>query len=75
MKKTLISLVILVCFSIAYGHDDHELDKSEIIDIAMSAAPANVSGEATIMSSDGSILRRGQLMDGLVCLVPLPMIM
>jgi len=59
MKKTLIILVMLVCFSIVYGHDDHEPSTSEIIEIAMSAAPANVSGEATIMSADGSILREG----------------
>ena len=56
MKKKLITLLMLVCVSTVYSAH-HELDKSEIIDIAMSAAPANVSGEATIMSADGSILR------------------
>ncbi|SVA87941.1 uncharacterized protein METZ01_LOCUS140795, partial [marine metagenome] len=59
MKKILIIFVMLFCFSITYGHNDHELSTPEIIDIAMSAAPENVSGEATIMSADGSILREG----------------
>ena len=39
MKKTLITLVMFVCCPIAYGHDDHQPTTSEIIDIAMSAAP------------------------------------
>ena len=59
MKKILITLVMLVCVSIVYGHDDHDYDKSEIIEIAMSAAPSNVSDKATIMSSDGLILKEG----------------
>ena len=70
MKKTLITLVVLFCVSIVYGHDDHEHDKSEIINIAMSAAPSNVSGNATIMSSDGSILREGS--NGWTCMPGTP---
>ena len=70
MKKTLITLVMLVCFSIAYGNDHHEPSSSEIIAIAMSAAPANVSGEATIMSADGSILREGN--NGWTCMPGTP---
>ena len=69
MKKTLITLLILVCVSTVYSAH-HELDKSEIIDIAMSAAPANVSGEATIMSADGSILREGT--NGWTCMPGTP---
>ena len=70
MKKTLITLVMLVCFSIAHGNDHHKPSSSEIIAIAMSAAPANVSGEATIMSADGSMLREGN--NGWTCMPGTP---
>ncbi|GIT36947.1 MAG: hypothetical protein Ct9H300mP6_08150 [Gammaproteobacteria bacterium] len=43
-------------------HDDSDhkhYTAEEIMDIAMSAAPENVSGNAPIMGSEGTILKEG----------------
>ena len=55
MKKSLMILVMLCSVSLVYGAH-HELNTSKIIEIAMSAAPSNVSEKAAIMGSDGSTL-------------------
>ena len=65
MKKSLMILVMLCSVSSVYGAH-HELNTSKIIEIAMSAAPSNVSEQATIMGSDGSILREGN--NGWICM-------
>ena len=47
-----------------HSHDDSDhkhYTTQEIIDIAMSAAPANVSEKATNMGSDGAILNDEKL--------------
>tara|TARA_B100001105_G_scaffold134958_1_gene108089 strand:- start:172 stop:387 length:216 start_codon:yes stop_codon:yes gene_type:complete len=59
MKKSLMILVMLCSVSLVYGAH-HELNTSKIIEIAMSAAPSNVSEKAAIMGSDGSIFKRGK---------------
>ena len=45
MKKiTIIVLIIFLFFPLVHSHSNHdELTKSDIIEIAMSAAPLNVS--------------------------------
>jgi hypothetical protein len=49
-------------FTVIANHD--ELTESEIIEIAMSAAPLNVSEKATIIGSDWfNLKRRQQWMD------------
>ena len=64
MKKTIftiLSCLMLVPFASAMHHEasGHKISEAEVIKIARSAAPANVSGDATIMSSDGTILVEG----------------
>ena len=57
----------------SHSHDDSDhkhYTTEEIMEIAMSAAPANVSGNATIMGSDGSILKAGN--NGWVCMPGTP---
>ena len=54
----------LFCAPFAYGahHETSEkagYSEQEIIEIAMSAAPSNVSSEATIIDSTGKLLREG----------------
>ena len=54
----------LFCAPLVYGahHETSEkagYSEQEIIDIAMSAAPLNVSSEATIINSTGKVLREG----------------
>ena len=53
----------------SHSHDDSDhkhYTAQEIMKIAMSAAPANVSGKATIMAADGAILKEGS--NGWVCM-------
>ena len=63
---TLLAIVLLPSLTFANHHELKRSDyKSEeaynksIMQIAMSAAPSNVSGKATIMGSNGEILREG----------------
>ena len=54
----------LFCAPLVYGahHETSEkagYSEQEIIEIAMSAAPSNVSSEATIIDSTGKVLREG----------------
>jgi len=67
----------LFCASFVYSahHETSEkagYSEQEIIDIAMSAAPSNVSSEATIIDSAGKVLREGS-MTGPVCQARRPM--
>ena len=64
MKKTMftiLSCLMLIPFASAMHHEasGHKISEAEVIKIAKSAAPANISGDATIMSSDGTILVEG----------------
>ena len=57
----------------SHSHDDSDhkhYTAQEIMKIAMSAAPANVSGKATIMAADGAILKEGS--NGWVCMPGTP---
>ncbi|MBT73615.1 MAG: hypothetical protein CMQ15_16540 [Gammaproteobacteria bacterium] len=75
INRSLVALLIIpfkLCPT-AYAQDnsDHKRYTTEgIMEIAMSAAPANVSGNATIMASDGSVLREGS--NGWVCMPGTP---
>ncbi len=72
MKKiTIIVLIIFLFIPLVHSHSNHgELTESEIIKIAMSAAPLNLSEKATIIGSDGSILREGN--NGWTCMPGTP---
>ena len=62
----------LFASSHSHSHDsDHNhYSNEEIIELAMSAAPVNVSSKATIMGSDGTILKKGS--NGWVCMPGTP---
>ena len=55
----------IVCFChidrclFTQGHTHERYSKEQIIQIAMSAGPENVSGDAKIISHDGTLLREG----------------
>ena len=76
MKKLygLLTITFLFCPSVYASSHSHSNDDSdhkhysnqEIMEIAMSAAPENVSGKATIMAADGTILKEGS--NGWVCM-------
>ena len=72
MKKiTIIVLIIFLFIPFVHSQSNHgELTESEIIKIAMSAAPLNVSEKATIIGSDGSTLREGN--NGWTCMPGTP---
>ncbi|SUZ82792.1 uncharacterized protein METZ01_LOCUS35646 [marine metagenome] len=72
MKKiTIIVLIIFLFIPFVHSQSNHgELTESEIIEIAMSAAPLNVSEKATIIGSDGSTLREGN--NGWTCMPGTP---
>ena len=75
MKKTIftiLSCLMLIPFASAMHHEasGHKISEAEVIKIAQSAAPANVSGDATIMSSDGTILVEGT--NGWTCMPGTP---
>ncbi len=61
MKKTLTLLTVAISF-IAMADES----KEEKIQRAMSAAPESVSGQATIMDTDGTVLKQGS--NGWTCL-------
>ena len=69
---TILSCLMLVPFASAMHHEasGHKISEAEVIKIARSAAPANVSGDATIMSSDGTILVEGT--NGWTCMPGTP---
>ena len=75
MKKLLITtfgclMLIPLANAMHHGASGHKLSKAEVIKIAKSAAPANVSDDATIMSSDGTILVEGT--NGWACMPGTP---
>jgi len=49
---------------------EHKISKAEIIKIAMSAAPENISAQATILSAAGTVLREGS--NGWTCMPGTP---
>ena len=70
-------LLTLVLFCAPFIHSAHHeasekegLSEQEIIDIAVSAAPANVSSKATIIDSKGKTLRNGS--NGWTCMPGTP---
>ncbi|MED6342750.1 MAG: hypothetical protein VX658_00175 [Pseudomonadota bacterium] len=71
--KILISLVVFVISIDVYSHEGHTHErytKEQIMQIAMSAGPENVSGDATIISHDGTLLKQGS--NGWVCMPGTP---
>jgi hypothetical protein len=80
MKKlySLLTITFMLSQSVyasshSHSHDDSDhkhYSNQEIMEIAMSAAPENVSGKATIMASDGAILKEGS--NGWVCMPGTP---
>ena len=80
MKKlySLLTITFMLCPSVyasshSHSHDDSDHNHyttQEIMEIAMSAAPENVSGKATIMAADGAILKEGS--NGWVCMPGTP---
>ncbi|MEC8822226.1 MAG: hypothetical protein VYA08_15130, partial [Pseudomonadota bacterium] len=52
-------LVTVFASSIGAEPVKHTISKAEIIKIAMSAAPDNISAQATILNSAGTVLREG----------------
>ena len=56
--KILISLFVFTLSMDVYTHEGHTHErytKEQIMQIAMSAGPENVSGDATIISHDGTL--------------------
>ncbi len=80
MKKlySLLTITLMLCLNVyasshSHSHDDSDhkhYSNQEIMEIAMSAAPENVSGKATIMAADGTILKEGS--NGWVCMPGTP---
>ena len=71
-SKYLMSILSLLVSStiIAHGDEHERYSEEQIIEIAMSAGPENISGNATIISHDGSLLREGS--NGWVCMPGMP---
>ena len=71
---SLLSITFILCPNVyasshSHSHDDSDhkhYSNQEIMEIAMLAAPENVSGKATIMAADGAILKEGT--NGWVCM-------
>ena len=71
---SLLTITFILCPNVyasshSHSHDDSDhkhYSNQEIMEIAMSAAPENVSGKATIMAADGAILKEGT--NGWVCM-------
>ena len=72
--KFLLSLSLFFTLSLFSAHHEStkkvEYSKKQIIKIAMSAAPSNVSLEATIIDSNGKTLRKGT--NGWTCMPGTP---
>ena len=73
--KILISLFVFTLSMDVYSHEGHTHEserytKEQIMQIAMSAGPENVSGDATIISHDGTLLKQGS--NGWVCMPGTP---
>ena len=65
--KILISLFVFALSMDVYTHEGHTHErytKEQIMQIAMSAGPENVSGDATIISHDGTLLKQGSNVRG-----------
>ena len=64
---SLLTITFILCPNVyasshSHSHDDSDhkhYSNQEIMEIAMLAAPENVSGNATIMAADGAILKEG----------------
>ena len=71
-SKILISFFVLFLSSELFSHEGghSRYSNEQIIEIAMSAAPSNVSNNATIISHDGTLLRDGD--NGWVCMPGTP---
>ena len=71
---SLLTITFILCPNVyasshSHSHDDSDhkhYSNQEIMEIAMLAAPENVSGNATIMAADGAILKEGT--NGWVCM-------
>ena len=71
---SLLTIIFILCPNVyasshSHSHDDSDhkhYSNQEIMEIAMLAAPENVSGKATIMAADGAILKEGT--NGWVCM-------
>ena len=71
---SLLTITFILCPNVyasshSHSHDDSghkHYSNQEIMEIAMLAAPENVSGKATIMAADGAILKEGT--NGWVCM-------
>ena len=71
---SLLTITFILCPNVyanshSHSHDDSDhkhYSNQEIMEIAMLAAPENVSGKATIMAADGAILKEGT--NGWVCM-------
>ena len=80
LVSKILALSLLTVLPMAGFTDHHQLKKSDykdkdtytqsMIQIAMDAAPSNVSADATIMASDGEILRKGT--NGWTCMPGTP---
>ena len=72
--KFLISVGLFFTVSVFGAHHESavkaEYSKQQITEIALSAAPSNVSSKATIMDSNGKILREGS--NGWTCMPGTP---
>ena len=71
--KILISLFVFALSMDVYTHEGHTHErytKEQIMQIVMSAGPENVSGDATIISHDGTLLKQGS--NGWVCMPGTP---
>ena len=72
--KFLISVCLFFTVSVFGAHHESavkaEYSKQQITEIALSAAPSNVSSKATIMDSNGKILREGS--NGWTCMPGTP---
>jgi len=71
---SLLTITFILCPNVyasshSHSHDDSDhkhYSNQEIMEIAMLAAPENISGKATIMAADGAILKEGT--NGWVCM-------
>ena len=71
---SLLTITFILCPNVyasshSHSHDDSDhkhYSNQEIMEIAMLAAPENVSDKATIMAADGAILKEGT--NGWVCM-------
>jgi len=75
MKKIVqltMGVFLATSFASAIGAEPvkHTISKAEIVKVAMSAAPDNISAQATILNSTGTVLREGT--NGWTCMPGTP---